>query len=410
MKKSMRRMAVPALFCSLALGTQVGCRTRQAADEEVARKIQAVESGLLEFTPGAQLGGTPPSKFGLAERMAGHKIPGVSIAVINGGRVEWAKAYGVLRVDTGAPVTTGSIFQAASTTKMLVAAVVLHFVAQGRLDLDRDVNEYLKSWSIPDNELTAQKKVTLRLLLTHQSGLPMTNFPYDEGPPPSLVQVLKGEAPARNKPAVVGFVPGSKWQYSNIGYVVIQQVLEDLEGRPLSEIMEDVIFRPLGMKSSTLSYPLKPAWRPREAWPHDEEGRLGEPSLHPTAVAQGGLMTTPTDLALFVAELMHAYRGESDWVLSPEAAREMLRPELDLDPALLGIPLREGLGVLLTAAGEPFGFGHPGDNFPGASCWAWGHPDREAGIVIMTNGAKGNLLAMEIMPAFVETYIRSDGP
>jgi CubicO group peptidase (beta-lactamase class C family) len=162
------------------------------------------------------------------------------------------------------------------------------------------------------------------------------------------------------------------------------------------------------MKSSTLVYPLEAGLRKKEALPHDAEGKAGEPALPETALAQGGLMTTPTDLALFTIEIMRAYRGESDRILSREMARDMLRPELDLDPSLLGMPLREGLGVLLSAQGEPFWFGHPGDNYPGASSWVVGYPDLDTGIVIMTNGAKGNLLAMEIMPAFTKEYVRPE--
>jgi CubicO group peptidase (beta-lactamase class C family) len=302
-------------------------------------------------------------------------------------------------------VTEDTIFQAASTTKMLVAATALHFVGLGRIDLDRDVNEYLRAWKVPENEFTREKKVTLRLLLTHRSGLPMTNFPSDDGPPPTLAQVLNGEAPARNKPAVVGFLPGSRWQYSNIGFVAVQMLLEDLTGKPLGRLMKDVVFGPLGMISSTLDYPLEPNLRPREIVPHDADGKPGEPAVDGPARAQGGLMTTPTDLALFAAEIIRAYRGESDRLLTQEMARAMLHPELDLDPSLLGMPIRQGLGVMLAPAGEPFWFGHPGDNFPGATCWVTAYPDLGVGIAIMTNGAMGNLLAMEVLPAFVAEYV-----
>lgn len=374
-------------------------------DSRQAERITALENGLIEFNPGRAGSAGVPRKMTLAERMTAHKIPGVSIAVIKGNRIDWVRTYGVLKAGGEAPVTPESIFQAASTTKMLVAAAALHFVDQGRLDLDADVNTYLKSWQVPENELTRQKKVTLRLLLTHRAGLPMTNFPSDDGPPPSLVQILKAEPPARNKPAVVELLPGSEWRYSNIGYVVIQLLLEDLTGEPLPRLMREVVFEPLGMKTSTLVYPLEAGLRKREALPHDADGKPGEPALSETAVAQGGLLTTPTELAFFTIELMRAYRGESDRLLSRKAARAMLHPELDLDPALLGVPLREGLGVLLGAEGEPFWFGHPGDNYPGASSWVVGYPDLGAGLVIMTNGAKGNLLAMEIMPAFRETYV-----
>ena len=179
----------------------------------------------------------------------------------------------------------------------------------------------------------------------------MTNFDYADGPPPSLVQVLRAEPPARNKPAVVGFEPGSKWQYSNIGYVAIQLLLEDLTGRPLNDLMREVVFEPLGMKSSTLTYPLEAGLREKEALPHDVDGKTGEPGLHATAQAQGGLMTTPSDLARFTIELMKAFQGESDLILNRDTARATLRPERDLDPpprvaVVLAHPLPTGGGTM----------------------------------------------------------------
>ncbi len=374
-------------------------------DPQIAQRIRGIENGLVEFNPDARGDAEAPSRLSLAERMAALKVPGVGIAVLDNGKVEWAKGYGVLKAGDDPAVTKDTIFQAASTTKMLVAATALHFVGLGRIDLDRDVNEYLRSWKLPENEFTRERKVTLRLLLTHRSGLPMTNFPSDDGPPPTLAQVLKGEVPARNKPAVVGFLPGERWQYSNLGYVVVQMLLEDLTGKPLGRLMKDVVFRPLGMTSSTLDYPLEPALRPREIVPHDADGKPGEPAVDGPARAQGGLMTTPSDLILFAAEIIRAYRGESGRLLSQAMAKAMLHPELDLDPSLLGMPIRQGLGVMLGPAGEPFWFGHPGDNFPGATCWVTAYPDLGVGISVMTNGAMGNLLAMEILPAFVEEYV-----
>ncbi len=100
----------------------------------------------------------------LAERMKHYNTPGVSIAVINNYEIEWAKGYGTMDVNTGAPVTTETIFEGASTSKLLTAVLALHFVQKGLLELDADVNGYLKSWQVPENEFTSEEKVTLRRL------------------------------------------------------------------------------------------------------------------------------------------------------------------------------------------------------------------------------------------------------
>ena len=376
--------------------------------EQVLLKIQNIENGLVEFRPGAQADSIQTqATMSLSDRMNLHKIPGVSIAVIDDYKIEWAKAYGVLNVEEPAPVTTESIFEAASSTKLLVTAVALNFVERGLLDLDKDVNKYLKSWKIPENDFTRENKVTLHLLLTHQSGLnrPDGGFSWEDESSPSLIQVLNGELPAQNQAAKIEFVPGNNWQYSNMDYVVIQLLLEDISGKSLSQIAREIVFVPLGMKSSTLIYPLDPEFKSREALPHDAERNVREPAMHPTAVAQGGLMTTPSDLALLVIELMRAYQGQSNQILSRDMTQSMFQKVLDLDPAILGgVPFAQGLGVFLQESDQNLSFIHPGDNYPGSTCWLEGSPAAGKGVIIMTNGVKGNLLAMEILPAVKKEY------
>lgn len=381
----------------------VGYCFAKETDPVIQKRIEAIETSLVAFNPGAPTG-EPSKPATLAERMAHYKIPGVSLAVINGGKIEWVKGYGTLKAGGNAPVRPDCLFQAASTTKMLVAATALRLVEQGRLDLDLDINHYLKAWQVPENIFTKEKKVTLRLLLTHQAGLPMTNFPHEEGKAPSLVQVLDGVAPAQNKPARVASVPGSQWGYSNLGYVVIQMLLEEVTRKPLPRLMQEVVFTPLGMTASTFAYPLPSSLRNREAMPHDGTGKVAEPVLHPTALAQGGLITTPSDLAKFTLEMMRTYDGESKTVFSRSMVKAMFHREAEIDPRVMGVPLGQGLGVFLSALGSDFSFGHPGDGFPGTTCWVTGVPSEGKGLVIMTNGAAGTPLSLEILAAVGMVY------
>jgi CubicO group peptidase (beta-lactamase class C family) len=394
-----------SLFC-VAVLLALACPCA-AAEPPSDPRIHAVENGLVPFQAGPSPDGASPAKAEpLASRMAEYKIPGVSVAVFEDGRIAWAKGYGTCRAGQDIPVTTDTMFEAASTTKVLTAATALHLVETGRLELDKDVNAYLKSWKIPDTELTREHKVTLRLLLTHRSGLngPKGGFSWEDGKVPTLVQVLKGEAPALNKPAAIEIVPGTEWRYSNFGYVVVQLLLEDVTGKPFPELVADVIFKPCHMDSSTLVYPLAGGFAKREALPHDAEGKTREAVLHPTAVAQGGLLTTPSDLARFAIALADSYQGKPGALLSQRMALAMFQKELDLDPEILGFPMGEGLGVLLRGSGKDLSFLHPGDNAPGASCWLVGYPASGKGAVVMTNGAKGNLLAMELLAAIAQQY------
>lgn len=398
------------LFCIMAVILAAISCSRINSDDLVRQRIDRFENGLIAFSSVKGLFQVDSIKSEdlrtLAERMKHYHTPGVSMAAIKDFKIDWAKAYGVLRVGDDRPVATDSYFEAASTSKLVTAAIVLHLAERGILSLDEDINTYLKSWKLPESDFTRQQKVTLRLLLTHQAGLPATNFPQKEnGGDPTLIQVLKGESPAMNKPAVVEYVPGAKWQYSNIGYVVVQRILEDAMGKPFPQIARETVFKPLGMKNSTFIYPLDEKLQGNEAWPHDAEGTLWKPSMCPTALAHGGLMTTPSDLALFGMELMRAYNGRSGRLLSKEMVSRMFTKVLDLDPATMGgLPVGEGLGVFLYGEGDDLVFLHPGGNSPGMNCWLFGYPKKGRGGSIMTNGADGELLALEIISALNREY------
>jgi CubicO group peptidase (beta-lactamase class C family) len=381
-------------------------------EEPAARiedRIARVESSLVEFTtPLAAMkpeAGKPRQLKTLAARMEYFKVPGLGMAIIDDYALAWAVSYGVLKSGGEEPVTNDSYFQAASTSKLVTAAIVLHLVDKGLLGLDRDINDYLDSWKMPESDFTLEQKVTLRLLLTHQAGLPATGFPTEEGADdPTLVQVLNGQLPAMNKPAVVEYVPGTRWQYSNLDFVVIQQVLEDVLDMPFPRIAEEILFTPLGMEHSSFAYPLEPDLQPSEAMPHDAEGNAAEPALLSSASAHGGLITTPSDLAVFAIELMRAYDGASGRLLSESAAHSMFSKEIDLDPAILGIPLGQGLGALLYETDRGTVFLHPGSNMPGMTCWLSAQLQTGKGAVIMTNAAMGEVLALEIVPAIMNEY------
>ena len=161
----------------------------------VERRIRNVENGLVALNPDPGDGAGPEAKMTLSERMAHYRVPGLSVAVVQDGEIEWTKGYGLASAEGESPVTTETRFEAGSTTKLLAAVLVLRRVEQGQLDLDEDANAYLRSYQIPEDDFTREQAVTLRLLLTHQSGLPSGGFSWEEGSVPSLVQVVEGQAP-----------------------------------------------------------------------------------------------------------------------------------------------------------------------------------------------------------------------
>jgi CubicO group peptidase (beta-lactamase class C family) len=183
-------------------------------------KIQRVENGLR--APIA-IKDQPVARMAITERLKFYHVPGVSVVVIDAGKVDWARGYGMTSADGGKPVTAETLFQAASISKHVAAMVALHLVDAGKLALDEDVNLKLRSWKVPENDFTKTEKVTLRRLLNHSAGFTVHGFPgYEAGTPiPTLVEVLDGKKPANTPPIRVDVTPGTLWRYSGGGYEVM---------------------------------------------------------------------------------------------------------------------------------------------------------------------------------------------
>jgi len=318
-------------------------------------------------------------------------VPGVSIAVINGFQIEWARGYGVPEVGEGEPVTPDTLFQTGSIAKPVVAVAALHYVEEGALELDRDVNDSLVSWKVPENEFTAKASVTLRRLLSHSGGVTVEGFRgYALGEEvPSLWQVLNGEWPANSPPIRVDTIPGTQYRYSGGGYVIVQQLLEDVAGQPFPEIVRSSVLAPWGMTASTFKSPLPEDLEEMAASGYRADGSTipGGWHTYPEMGSGASMWATPSDMARFAIEVMQAYRGRSDAVLSHDMAIQMLTPQIG----------DRGLGpVLGDDGGDLFYFMHPGSN-DGFKSVMVGYPERGQGVVIMTNGDNGDALWREIL-------------
>ena len=378
--------------------------------ESVNEKTLRVENGLLPLDSGfgvfLRTDSDTSKKMNLRDRMKHYKVPGVGIAIIHNFSIEWTKSYGVLENGNNTPVASNTIFSAESVSKSVTALTTMNFVDRGFITLDEDVNDKLKSWKVPKNKYTADKKVTLRWLLTHVAGInrPENGFDIEGNTVPSTAQVLLGELPAKNLPATVESIPGEKYNYSNFGFIIIQQLLEDIAGKPFYEIVEDTVFNPLSMNSSTFKLPLSEKLMCRTARPHDNNGNPGELSFHPSALGQGGMKTTPSDLALFALGIMSAYNGEPSTVISEKSAKLMLTPEFSVDPVGFGGFNGLGLGIFLCCSDNDLYFSYAGGSFAGMMCVLIALPEKGQGAVIMTNGLDGDKLYQEILFSIAVEY------
>ncbi len=356
-----------------------------------ASRIARVESGLLtaNVVPGE-------AAHELEERMRYYHVPGVSVAVLDRGRIVWARGWGVADTATGTPVDTSTLFQAASISKPVAAAGALRLVEQGVLDLDEDVNHRLESWQVPANTFTSTQNVTLRRLLSHSAGTTVHGFPGYAATDslPTIVQVLDGTPPANTDPVRVDTVPGSRWRYSGGGTSIAQLLMTDVTGRRFPALMRDLVLEPAGMVHSTFEQPLPAGRRARAATAHGSDGTPVAGRFHAyPEMAAAGLWTTPSDLARFALEIQRAFSGEEDRILSPEMARRMLTHESG----------DYGLGFGLAREDGTLWFTHGGANRGFRAYFAALASDGR-GAVVMTNSDAGGDLAMEIVRAIAREY------
>jgi CubicO group peptidase (beta-lactamase class C family) len=388
---SLRNSSIRRLkrFTGVSLAAALSCTAFAAQSSGTSDRIARVQN----LVPPVLVTGETPKLKPLATRMEELKVPAVSVAVIHEGRIEWAHGFGVIRAD-GPPVTANTLFQAASISKPVFALAVLHQVDAGTLDLDKNVNDYLKGWKLPDNDFTQQKPVTLREMLTHSAGLTVHGFPgyAADGKLPAVAQILDGTPPANTAAIRVDILPGSRWRYSGGGYVLAQQVLSDVTGIPLPKLLRETVLAPLGMSRSTYEQPLPAARLVEVAMPHGGDGQpLREgPHVYPE-MAAAGLWTTPTDLAHYALGVQSTLAGKSK-MMSAKTARAMLTPVIG----------QQGLGPQLGGATSRKYFSHGGSN-AGYRCLFVAYEDGE-GAVIMTSSDRGDELIGEVMRTIAYVY------
>ncbi len=389
-----RRLVTLSMF--LCLGARLMAAqappTSAALPQNTQQHIEKIESCLPHPV---SVKGDPVDCPTLAKRMADLHVPGVSIAVIHNGAIEWARGYGVEQVG-GSAVTADTIFQAGSISKPVAAMAALHLVQQGKIALDGDVNTTLTTWKIPASDAAPGAVVTLRELLTHTAGFTVHGFPgyAAKEPVPTLVQVLNGEKPANTPPIRLESVPGSKWNYSGGGYTVMQQTLLDVAKKSFPELLHDTVLAPIGMTHSTYEQPLPTHLQSVAATPYSVDGTaiLGGAHTYPE-MAAAGLWTTPSDLARYIMENQQSLQGKANHVLTEEMTRQMLTPG------------KGNWGLGLEIGGSPANryFSHGGVNAGFESLFV-GYEHNGEGAVVMTNAQGGSQIASEIMRSIAVAY------
>lgn len=308
-------------------------------------------------------------------------VPGLSMAIVRGGRVFWHRAFGVKDASAGAPVDDDTVFEAASLSKPVFAYAVLKLVDAGQLDLDAPLTKYLPGDYVDDPRL---RLITARHVLSHASGFPNWR--------------------PQGQPLKIHFAPGERFSYSGEGFVYLQKAVERSSGQTLDALMKRLVFDPLRMTSS--SYDWEDRFEGRKATGHDAAGtpqRLRRPA---EAVSAATLHTTALDYGRFLAALLD---GSG---LDKKTWTEMLRAQVRVDEGCqncvtktptgrLSREIGWGLGVGLQETEQGASLWHWGDNGSGFHCHMVGYPRARLGVVVFTNGLGGHGIIPDVVAAAV---------
>jgi CubicO group peptidase (beta-lactamase class C family) len=319
------------------------------------------------------------------------RLPGLGIAIIKDGAVYWLRGFGVRNAATKEPVDNDTVFEAASMSKPVFAYAVMRLCDKGVMNLDTPLTKYTSErFLIGDPRLDL---ITARHVLSHTSGFQNWR--------------------SQKEPLKIHFTPGERHRYSGEGYSYLQSVVTHLTGRVNRQVcakyedgldvcatdidayMKANVLRPLAMRSS--GYVWDDVDERRAARGHDAQGRPFERSKgRPTDVARyasaGALLTTPTEYATFLLEVLDPKQPDA-FRLKKESRDEMLRPHVKVGDSP---PSSWALGWQLFHDGERTFIAHGGDN-KGFHAFAVGAPDTKSGYVIMTNGDGGVDVLRKVM-------------
>ena len=294
-------------------------------------------------------------------------VTGLAIAITTDSGLVWSRGFGVRNMETQEPVTATSVFEAASLSKPVFAYAVLQLVDQGVLDLETPIADYFEYDAITHDE--RYRLITPRMVLTHSPGFPNWR--------------------PRGGQLTIDREPGTEFSYSGEGFVYLQLAVMSLTGEPLDQLVDRLVFEPLGMTSS--SYLWQERFEDAIAMPHGSDGevlRKNRPSRG-RGNAAASLHTTAPDFARFVMAVMNGTR------LSDSMATAMLTSQIGVDSSLTW-----GLGIGLEDGDLGRAFWHWGDN-TGYKAYTIAYPEHGIGVVWFTNSENGQSILESMLATTV---------
>ena len=330
----------------------------------------------LALVAPAGAGAQAPDERAVDSLMAGYAapgMPGASVLVVQGGRVALAKGYGLAEVEAGVPVGAETNFRLASLSKAFTAMAVMLLEAEGRLRYDQPVGELLPglpAWA---------RAATVRQLLAHTGGLP----DYEDFVPDSqTVQVRDSDVPALIARAPgPKFAPGTRYDYSNTGYVLVALAVERLSGERFADVLRARIFAPSGM-TGTVALEAGRSTVPRRAYGYTVAAgglvRRTDQSSTSATLGDGGVYSSAADMARWDAAL------ERHTLVSAEAQRLAWTPATLRD----GTATDYGFGWFVDRQAGTLRLTHHGES-RGFTNGIVRYPERRLTVVVLTNHTGG---------------------
>ncbi|HBM75613.1 MAG TPA: hypothetical protein DD429_08680, partial [Clostridiaceae bacterium] len=270
------------------------------------------------------------------KKMSKHHVPGAAIAIVKDGEIVFARGYGYADIENKIPVDPkNTIFRVASVSKIFTIAGVMKLEEQGLIDINQDVNNYLKNFKVKNNH---EEPIRIKYLLTHTDGFEtrdLGTFVQNAADLPSLENILKNDL---NCPVQV---PGSKITYGGYGTALAGYLISQVKGMPFEEYMNDSIFQPLNMESSTFNQVLPKNLKENMATVYNYEKSTEKfvpaPFLYVSTPPTGALSTSPYDMGKFLIALLNGGRCSENRILQEKTVEKMLIKQYSPNPSLPGV-------------------------------------------------------------------------
>jgi CubicO group peptidase (beta-lactamase class C family) len=368
-------------------------------------KTKQFENGL---TTVVQIRDSTINRYNIEDRMKSYKVPAVSVAIIDKGKIVLAKTYGEADITSHRKADSTTLFHVASISKTINALCIMKLVEENKLSLTSDFRDYIKDGSFKENQFSKGEKITIANLLSHTAGIVRDDGPSGDYTAamklPTITQIVAGKKPALGKGAYSIRKPNEVYQYSNQGVCITQKILEDNIDGNYHHLMNRQVFEPLQMTNSTFEVIRMSEVENSIAKGYYADLKEVKPWSFPCP-AQGGLVSTATGIAKVVIAIQNSYQEKSNIFLKKESITQMFTPQLPdsvTHKGELDLPYKNGLGLMIFEKGGKKYFTHAG-TIDGYTSVFVGECEGQKGAVILLNSVNARIIP-EILNSIATTF------